>query len=118
MLTSIIIDRVGNTNVFNIVQESGVGNPALKPNERLKSVIDDDLIAEYLDELGRIANISRSLSSLPRGSEEHQALIFQHLNLSSKLREIGEALFKQFFPPSLQEYIRDSQQSYLYFHVD
>lgn len=118
MLTSIIIDRVGNTNVFNIVQESGVGNPALKANERLQSVIDDDLIGEYLEELSRIANISRSLSSLPRGSEEHQALIFQHLNLSHKLREIGEALFKQFFPAPLQEFIRDSQQSYLYFHVD
>ncbi len=118
MLTSIIIDRVGNTNVFNVVQESGVGNPALKANERLQSVIDDDLIGEYLEELGRIANISRSLSSLPRGSEEHQALIFQHLNLSHKLREIGEALFKQFFPAPLQEFIRDSQQSYLYFHVD
>ncbi|MBN8219560.1 MAG: CHAT domain-containing protein [Spirochaetes bacterium] len=118
MLTSIIIDRVGSTNVFNIVQESGVSNPALKANERLQSIIDDDLIAEYLEELGRIANISRSLSSLPRGSEESQALIFQHLNLSHKLREIGEALFKQFFPAPLQEFIRDSQQSYLYFHVD
>jgi hypothetical protein len=118
MLTSIIIDRVGNTNVFNIVQESGVSNPALKPSERLQSVIDDDLIGEYLEELGRIANISRSLSSLPRGNEEHQALIFQHLNLSHKLREIGEALFKQFFPSPLQDYIRNSEQSYLYFHVD
>ncbi|MFO1471504.1 MAG: CHAT domain-containing protein [Turneriella sp.] len=118
MLTSIIIDRVGDTNVFNIVHESGVGNPALKPNERLQSIIDDDLINEYLDELGRIANISRSLSSLPRGTEENQALIFQHLNLSHKLREIGEALFKQFFPEPLQEFIRDSQQTYLYFHVD
>ena len=46
MLTSIIIDRVGTTNVFNIVQESGVNNPALKPSERLQSVIDDDLIGE------------------------------------------------------------------------
>jgi hypothetical protein len=118
MLTSIIIDRIGNINVFNIVQERGVSNPALKANERLQSTIDDDLIAEYLEELSRIANISRSLSSLPKGSEEHQALIFQHLNLSHKLREIGEALFKQFFPPPLQEFIRDSQQSYLYFHVD
>lgn len=118
MLTSIIVDRVGNTNIFNIVQESGVGNPTLKAYERLQSIIDDDLIAEYLEELGRIANISRSLSSLPRGGEEHQALIFQHLNLSSKLREIGEALFKQFFPEPLQEFIRDAQQSYLYFHVD
>lgn len=118
MLTSVIIDRVGNTNVFNIVQESGVSNPALKPSEKLQSVIDDDLIGEYLEELGRIANISRSLSSLPRGNEEHQALIFQHLNLSHKLREIGEALFKQFFPEPLQDYIRNSQQSYLYFHVD
>lgn len=118
MLTSIIIDRVGQTNVFNVIQESGVSNPALKGNERLQSVIDDDLIAEYLEELGRIANISRSLSSLPRGSEEHHALIFQHLNLTSKLREIGEALFRQFFPPPLQEFIRDAQQNYLYFHVD
>lgn len=118
MLTSIIIDRVGNTNVFNVVQESAVGNPALKAGERLQSVIDDDLIGEYLEELGRIANISRSLSSLPKGSEEHHALIFQHLNLSSKLREIGEALFKQFFPVPLQEFIRDAQPTYLYFHVD
>lgn len=118
MLTTIIIDRVGNTNVFNIVQEGEVSNPALKPSERLQSVIDDDLIAEYLDELGRIASISRSLSSLPRGDEENQVLIFQHLNLSDKLREIGEALFKQFFPPPLQDYIRNTEQTYLYFHVD
>jgi len=118
MLISIIIDRVGNTNVFNVIHESGVGNPTLKTGDRLQSVIDDDLIGEYLEELGRIANISRSLSSLPKGSEEHHALIFQHLNLSSKLREIGEALFKQFFPAPLQEFIRDAQPTYLYFHVD
>lgn len=118
MLTSVIIDRVGHTNVFNVVQDGGVNNPSLKPSERLQSIIDDDLIAEYLEELGRVANISRSLSSLPRGTEENQALIFQHLNLRSTLRDIGEALFKQFFPKPLQDFLRDTEQSYLYFHVD
>ena len=118
MLLSIIIDRVGNTNIFNIIQEGEVSNPRLKVHERLQSIIDDDLIAEYLEELGRIANISRSLSSLPKGSEENQALIFQHLNLVDKLREIGSALFNQFFPTPLQEYIRNTDPNFLYFHVD
>ncbi|MBV6492621.1 MAG: hypothetical protein LDLANPLL_00617 [Turneriella sp.] len=118
MLLSIIVDRVGNTNIFNIIQEGEVVNPRLKANERLQSIIDDDLIEEYLEELGRIANISRSLSSLPRGSEESQALIFQHLNLVDKLREIGEILFRQFFPSPLQDYIRNAESDYLYFHLD
>jgi len=114
----VIIDRVGNTNVFNIVQDKNVNNPFLKENEILQSVIDDDLIEEYLGELSRIANISRSLSSLPKADEENQALIFQHLNLNTKLRQIGEAIFRQFFPEALQKFIRETNNTYLFFHID
>ncbi len=118
MSLQIIIDRVENTNIFNLVQDQSIKNPLLKENEILQSVIDDDLIEEYLDELTRIAKISRSLSSLPRADEENQALIFQHLNLNSKLRQIGEAIFRQFFPEPLQRFLQASESEYLFFHID
>lgn len=117
-LITIIIDRVGNTNVFNLIHDKTVNNPHFEDSQSLQTIIDDDLIMEYAEELGRIANISRSLSSLPRGNEENQAMIFQHLNLSNKLRQIGEALYKQFFPESLQKYIRETEETFLFFHID
>ena len=118
MLVQIIIDRVSNTNIFNIIEDQSVSTPYLKENQKLQSQIDDDLIEEYLEELGRIANISRSLSTLPKVNEENQALIFQHLNLNSKLRQTGEAIFRQFFPEPLQEFIRNSGSTFLFFHID
>lgn len=117
MLHSIIIDRVGNTNVFNLINDNSINNPLVSGTQSLQSVIDQDLIDEYLDELGRIANISRSLSTLPRENEENQAIVFQHLNLGNKLREIGHAFYRQFIPEPLQTYLDSSTQSHLFFHL-
>lgn len=118
MLVTIIIDRVGNTNVFNIIKDKSVNNPYLEEAESLQSIIDDDLVQEYLSELNRIANVSKSLSHLPQEDKENQAILFQHLNLNTKLRSIGEAFFRQFFPDTLKEFISNTEEAYLYFHID
>ena len=84
MELTIIIDRVGNTNVFNVVSSEPNQN-ILNTNESMQTEVDIDLIEEYLHELDRIANLSKSLTNLPKENEENQALVFQHLNLNEKI---------------------------------
>ena len=118
MLTTIIIDRVGNTNVFNLIQEHNINYMPGADQHNLQSVVDSDLIDEYVEELDRVSKVARSISVLPRGDEEKQAAIFQHLNLNLKLRQIGEAFYRQFFPESLKIFFRETDVTYLYFNVD
>ncbi|RME90389.1 MAG: CHAT domain-containing protein, partial [Candidatus Hydrogenedentota bacterium] len=116
-MVTVIIDRVGNTNVFNLVAGNRVENPAVPTGESLQSITDEDLIAEFQEELNRIASISRSLSSLPEKDSERQAILFQHLNLNTQLQQIGEAFFRQFFPETLQKFFIENSSLWLHFHV-
>ena len=118
MQISIIIDRIGNTNVYNIIQDSRINNPVLTKNEQLISIIDDDLIAEYLHELNRVSNVARSLSGLSQENEHKTAFIFEHLNLYEKLKQVGETLYRQLIPVPLQSYISDIPGGSLFFHID
>jgi len=117
MELTIIIDRVGNTNVFNVVS-SDPSQSILNTNESMQTEIDIDLIEEYLHELDRVANLSKSLTNLPKENEENQALVFQHFNLNEKIRQVGQVLFRQFFPEQLQKYLRESQDTFLFFQLD
>ena len=55
-LFSIIIDRVGTTNVFNIIQGR---LPSWDPH--LQTIVDEDLIEELRGEIYRTSRLSTSL---------------------------------------------------------
>lgn len=118
MLTTIIIDRVGKTNVFNLIQDKHIN---LIPGEEKNSLhceVDDDLIYEFTEELNRIAALSRSTYQILTNGKSNPEVALQHFNMTSKLREMSEAFFRQFFPPSLRLFFRKTETSHLFFHVD
>lgn len=115
-LITIIVDRVGNTNVFNVIHEPTEGSGAFLPeNQSLHSITDDDLIEEYLEELERISHLSRSTFSAGGGGESG---MFDHLDLKKQLHQVGETFFRQFFPQALQELFLKNKNLSLYFHID
>ncbi|MCB1323482.1 MAG: CHAT domain-containing protein, partial [Leptospiraceae bacterium] len=102
---SIIIDRVNTTNVFNIVRGR------LPSREtHLQTIVDDDLIEEYLQEVGRLSRIANSLSA----RQKRQSSV----DLLGELKRLGETFFVQFFPEAIQTRFRNSQGAYLFLHVD
>ncbi|MDH5656020.1 MAG: CHAT domain-containing protein [Spirochaetia bacterium] len=102
-LLNIIIDRVGNINVFNILQGNFPGH-----DTHLQSEIDDDMIAEFLSEIERFSIISNNVSEKSR----------KNVNVIENLRSVSETFFCQFFPSSLQKKLRNSSRAYIFFHVD
>ncbi len=103
-LFSIIIDRVGKTNVFNIIQGTVPSR-----DTHLQTIVDDDLISEFLTEIERLSRISNSIS-------DHGGA--PSIDVSGELRKIGETFFRQFFPESIQERLTDTSRGYLFMHVD
>lgn len=104
-LFSIIIDRVGSTNVFNIVQGSLPSR-----DTHLQTIVDDDLIEEFLAEIERLSRISNSLSG--------QDLESLPVDVAGELRRIGETFLLQFFPEQIQQRLRDMEEGFLFLHVD
>ena len=102
---SIIIDRVNTTNVFNIIQ----GRLPTRETH-LQTIVDDDLIAEFLTEIERISRISNSMS------DAEAALL--PVNVSTELRRIGETFFLQFFPDQIQDRLRNTERGSLFVHSD
>jgi len=102
---SIIIDRVSSTNVFNIIQ----GRLPTR-DTHLQTIVDDDLITEFLLEVSRLSSISNSLSDYGD--------IRVPIDISGELRRIGETFFQQFFPEQIQERLRASESGFLFLHVD
>lgn len=116
MLTTIIIDRVGNTNVFNVVSGNFVSNPELQENQILQSIVDEDLIAEYLDGINSAAGSALTVTTR-QASSNIAASFSKDLNFSATLRQLGETFFQQFFPQALQNYLRNHSQDALFFHI-
>ncbi len=102
---SIIIDRVASTNVFNIIQ-----GRLPSRDTHLQSIVDDDLISEFLSEIDRLSRISNSLSD-----NENAVVPF---DISGELRRIGETFFLQFFPQQIQDRLREADSGFLFLHVD
>ncbi|MEQ8349886.1 MAG: CHAT domain-containing protein [Leptospiraceae bacterium] len=102
-ILNILIDRVENVNVFNLIQGRTPGR-----DTHLHTSVDQDLIQEFLEELERIAHLSNQLEG---------GLTFE-LNLSRRLRNAGQTFFDQFFPDPIQEKLRNSEGGFLFFHVD
>ena len=55
-ILNILIDRVDNVNVFNLIQGRTPGR-----DTHLHTSVDQDLIQEFLDELERIAHLSNQV---------------------------------------------------------
>lgn len=102
---SIIIDRVGSTNVFNIVQGSLPSR-----DTHLQTIVDDDLIEEFLGEIERLSRISNSLSTHAAGVAP--------VDVAEELRRVGETFFLQFFPEQIQTRLIDMEDGFLFLHVD
>jgi len=100
---SVIIDRIGSTNVFNIVQ----GRMPSR-DTHLKTIVDDDLIIEYLTEIERISSIATSYSD----GEDNP------VDVSGELSKIGETFFLQFFPEPIQKRLRNTNSGFLFWHID
>ena len=74
----------------------------------LDTVVDDDLLEEFLSQVRSLGEIANSLGK----AKEHTAL-----NFSQDLKRIGEIFFNQFFPEDIQDYLRYANQSFLFLHV-
>lgn len=89
-MLSLIIDRVGNVNIFNVLEDN------LPVEEsHIQSTLDDDLIFEYLGEVERLVHVSQSVLSNP-----NQIL---NADILQDLKVLGETFYQQFFPISIIE---------------
>lgn len=118
MQITIIIDRFGNTNIYNVIEGNTINNPVLSGNQKLTSIVDDDLMAEYLHELNRISNVAISLTGLSETEEKKQAFIHEHLNLYEKIKQMGEVFYRQLIPEALRHFLQDHSENSLFLHVD
>ncbi len=101
---NIILDRVSNTVVFNIIQGRLPGSET-----HIHSVVDEDLIGEYLSEIERISSISHTIT-------EGSGII--SIDVAADLRKVGEAFYRQFFPEVIRDRLRKTDTGFLFFHVD
>ncbi len=106
-MIELLIDRVGNVNVFNVLE-----NDSPAKESHLQSVVDDDLIFEFIKEADHLAKVSRSLFFDNSGSSQIS------VDILKDLKNIGEAFFDQFFPPPIAEKLRTTHGKYLHFHID
>lgn len=104
-MIDLFIDRVGNVNIFNILDSSSSNSPS-----HVQSIVDSDLIWEYIKEIESIAGISRSTT--PNHSQIiHQDLLFE-------LKSLGETFFDQFFPNEVANALKYTNERYLHLNLD
>ena len=100
---NIFIDRVENANIFNIIEGLMLGY-----HKHLTTTVDDDLIQEFLVEIG---NLGYTASKLDTPTSISQ------IGVLEELKQVSEAFFRQFFPEYIQEQLRNTAQTFLIFHV-
>lgn len=104
-MLSLIIDRVGNVNIFNVLEDN------LPVEEsHIQSTLDDDLILEYLGEVERLVHVSQSVLSKP-----NQIL---NVDILQDLKVLGETFFQQFFPTSIIEKLKNTNKQSIHFNID
>lgn len=104
-MLSLIIDRVGNVNIFNVLEDN------LPVEEsHIQSTLDDDLIFEYLGEVERLVHVSQSVLSNP-----NQIL---NADILQDLKVLGETFYQQFFPISIIEKLKNTTKHSIHFNID
>ncbi|TGL60085.1 CHAT domain-containing protein [Leptospira ognonensis] len=104
-MLSLIIDRVGNVNIFNVLEGNIPGEES-----HIQSTIDDDLILEYIEEVERLVRVSHAV--LNHSNKMVNADILQDL------RTLGETFFHQFFPESIIEKLKTTHKRSIHFNID
>ncbi len=102
-LIEIIVDRVGNVNVFNLIKEDDIpvyGN--------MHSMVDDDLIQEYID---TVKNIYKSYSA-------HVANDNNSNDNLEELKEISQGFYNHLFPGVIKEYLSKTKGKYIQIRAD
>lgn len=100
----LIIDRVGNVNVFNILEDNIPSDES-----HLQSVVDEDLIFEYIEEVENLVKVSSALN-LNKNTISSDIL--------QELKVLGETFFEQFFPPKVSEKLRLTTSKHLFLYID
>lgn len=100
---NLIIDRVDNVNIFNLIHAR---NPSQYTH--LKTQVDEDLFEEFIAEVAEVSTFANRISE----KRPDSYLVLQNL------RNAGETFFQQFFPAGLAGRIRNSPGGYLYIHAD
>ncbi|MCG6140526.1 CHAT domain-containing protein [Leptospira mtsangambouensis] len=104
-MLSLIIDRVGNVNIFNVLEDN------LPVEEsHIQSTLDDDLIFEYLGEVERLVHVSQSVLS-----NSNQIL---NADILQDLKVLGETFYQQFFPASIIEKLKNTTKHSIHFNID
>ncbi|MCE9501690.1 MAG: CHAT domain-containing protein, partial [Leptospira sp.] len=106
-MIDLLIDRVGNVNVFNVLQSD---SPAAESH--LQSTMDEDLILEFIKEVENLAKVSISLS----GKKSSESVITP--DILKELKILGETFFEQFFPPAIAEKLKLTTKKNLHFRID
>ncbi len=115
---TIAIDRVGNVNIFNMIKSHSSNDTGLYFNENLHSILEQDLIQEYLHELRNIIDMSRVLVNYTQNkTQTRNSMKPPVLDLNEKLKQIGHTIFSQFFPEQLQDFIKKNKKLSLSFHM-
>ncbi len=98
---NLIIDRVGDRNVFNFFSGRTPGREA-----HLQTRVQDDLIDDFLNVVRRVALLSGNLQGGQDG------------DLAGQLYQAGEIVFRQFFPERIRSILRRSEGGVLFLHID
>jgi CHAT domain-containing protein len=106
-MIDILIDRVGNINVFNILNSGQYYSEA-----NIQSAIDSDLISEYIKEIINLSKLSNQISGNQKKNLEIKPEILQDL------KNISETFYEQFFPESISNKLKTTQEKFLHFSID
>ncbi|MCC5816632.1 MAG: CHAT domain-containing protein [Leptospira sp.] len=106
-MINLIIDRVSNVNVFNVLDGNTPGSES-----HLQSIMDDDLILEYHSE---IENLVRVANAVQNATHTKAVLNTDILN---ELQILGETFFYQFFPPEISERLKLATDKSIHFNID
>jgi CHAT domain-containing protein len=104
-MLSLIIDRVGNVNIFNVLEGNIPGEES-----HIQSTIDDDLILEYIREVERLVRVSQAVLN-------HTNKIV-NADILQDLRILGETFFQQFFPESIIQKLKTTHKHSIHFNID
>lgn len=97
---NLIVDRVGDRNVFNLFTGAVPGRET-----HLQTRVDDDLLDDFLHVVRRVALLS----------SDHAG---EYQDLTVQLFRTGEIVYREFFPPSIREILRRSEGGVLFLHLD
>lgn len=106
-MIDLLIDRVGNVNVFNVFH-SGKSDSG----SHLQSVMDEDLIVEYIKEAENISKVSYTFHA------NHALQLRVEPDVLRDLKVLGETFYDQFFPKEIAEKLRQTTEKYLHFNID